>query len=87
MITLFPISSGIPVIVQFSRPSAVPSAPVEVDHVTRLTPALSDALPLTLIDGANVPTLVIAGSKIVRDGRVVSVASAATRVTVIVRTT
>jgi hypothetical protein len=45
---------------------ALPDAPVELDHVTDVTPAV--AVPLKAILSADVETMVIAGELMVRDG-------------------
>ena len=49
-------------------PVAIPDAPVELDHVTSVTPTLSCAVPLTTIEVADVATVVMAGDKMVTDG-------------------
>ena len=54
--------------VQVDVPVAMPAAPVELDHVTSVTPTLSCAVPLTTMDVADVATVVMAGDKIVTDG-------------------
>ena len=49
-------------------PVAIPAAPVELDHVTSVTPTLSCAVPLTTTVLADVATVVMAGDKMVIDG-------------------
>ena len=46
----------------------MPDPPVELDHVTCATPALSLAVPLTTIELAEVDRVVNAGDKIVMEG-------------------
>jgi hypothetical protein len=59
-------------VLQLVAPLAVPDPPVELDHVTFVTPTLSLAVPLTMMLLADVETLVLAGDAIVSDGAVVS---------------
>ena len=59
--------------VQLFVPLAVPDPPVELDHVTCATPALSLAVPLTTIELAEVERVVNAGDKIVMEGGAVPV--------------
>ena len=72
MIVVIPTYSGIGPVDQLTVPFAVAVPPVEVAHVTCETPTLSLAIPLTVIELADVATLVIGGDKIVIDGGVVS---------------
>lgn len=58
---------------QLVVPAAVPASPFEVDQVTRVTPTLSLAVPLTAMDADEVDTIVSEGTRICKDGGVVSV--------------
>lgn len=69
---VIPTYSGIGPVDQLVVPFAVPDPPVEAAHVTRATPTLSLAIPLTAIELADVATLVIGGDKMVIDGGAVS---------------
>ena len=53
-------------------PVAVPEPPVELVHVTDVTPTLSDAVPANTIVLVVVYTFVLDGDRIVRVGAVVS---------------
>ena len=53
-------------------PAATPASPVEVVHLTEVTPTLSLAIPLTVIDEALVETIVNPGDRICSEGAVVS---------------
>lgn len=56
-----PTSSGISGVAQKFVPTALPDFPLETDHVTALTPALSVAVPRTEIEAEYVTTAVEAG--------------------------
>ncbi len=71
MIMVEPTYSGIGWVVQLFVPPATPESPLDVDQVTCVTPAISDAVPLTTIEASDVATLVLAGDRIVIDGGVV----------------
>jgi hypothetical protein len=53
-------------------PVAIPDAPVELAQVICATPALSDAVPLTTIELADVEEVTMAGDRTVMEGAVVS---------------
>ena len=53
-------------------PVALPLSPALVDHVTAVTPVLSEAVPLNTIDAAVVSTFVPAGELMVSVGAVES---------------
>ena len=53
-------------------PDAVPASPFEVDQATRITPTLSLAVPLTAMAADEVATIVSEGTRICKDGGVVS---------------
>ncbi len=72
MVTVFaPTSSGIDAL-HCAVPDAVPAEPVFVLHTTDATATLSDAVPLKIIDAADVETAVAEGELIVNVGGVVS---------------
>jgi hypothetical protein len=70
VMTFVPVASGIPATLQFVVPVATPLPPRSLDHVTCVTPTLSDAEPLKSID-EDVVVLVV-GDAIDTVGRVVS---------------
>lgn len=72
MIVLIPTYSGIGPVDHWFVPLATPEAPVEFSHVTLATPTLSLAVPVTVIEVAEVATVVIVGNRIVIDGGTVS---------------
>jgi hypothetical protein len=71
VITLVPVSSGT-VAFQALVPLAIPESPVELAHLTEVTPTLSEAVPLKTRLDAVVETIVDPGEPIVNDGGVVS---------------
>ena len=72
MIIVVPTYSGIAGVAQLFVPLATPESPFDVDQVTCATPTLSNAVPLTTMEAADVVTLVMAGERTVMDGGVVS---------------
>ena len=56
-----PTSSGISGVAQKFVPTALPDLPLETDHVTALTPALSVAVPRTEIEAEYVTAAAEAG--------------------------
>jgi len=69
--TFVPTSTGA-CRLQYAVPDAVPEAPVEVVHVTAVTPTLSFAVPLTAMLVEDVETIVEAGETMRSVGGVVS---------------
>jgi len=69
--TLVPISSGA-CADQLIVPEAAPEGPVEVDHVTAVTPTLSLAVPVIEIVCPDVDTMVEPGDTTTSVGGVVS---------------
>jgi hypothetical protein len=67
--TLSPVTRGT-CADQLVVPAAVPEPPVDVDHVTEVTPELSAAVPVTVRDAAVVLRIVEAGEVIRSDGGV-----------------
>jgi hypothetical protein len=61
-----PTSKGMAGMLHCSVPVALPAAPVELDHVSDVTPAV--AVPLNAMVAADVETMVIAGEAMVSDG-------------------
>ena len=53
-IVVDPTYSGMPDVLQLAVPLAVPVAPLDVAHVTDVTPTLSVAVPLTTNELADV---------------------------------
>jgi hypothetical protein len=53
-------------------PDAVPAPPVDVVHVTEVTPTLSIAVPLKVMADEATETMVEPGERIVSDGGVLS---------------
>ena len=67
-----PTSSAICGVVHVVVPVAAPEPPVELLHVTHVTPVLSDAVPEKTIAAAVVNAFVVAGDVMVSVGGVVS---------------
>jgi hypothetical protein len=72
VIVFVPTNSGMGAVFQLVVPVAVPEPPVELVHVTVVTPALSEAVPVKTTVAADVATFVPAGDMIVSVGGVVS---------------
>jgi hypothetical protein len=73
VITLVPLWSEIPEMLQFVVPLATPLPPRSFDHRTCVTPTLSDAVPLNeVIDELVEYVVPLVGEPIVTVGRVVS---------------
>ncbi len=71
VITLVPTSRGT-LADHDAVPAATPASPVEVVHLTEVTPTLSLAIPLIAITGALVAMMVNPGEWICSEGAVVS---------------
>ena len=61
-----PTSKGMAGTFHCAVPVALPEAPVELDHVSEVTPAV--AVPLNAMVAVDVETMVIAGEVMVSDG-------------------
>jgi hypothetical protein len=77
VIVFVPTSRGIGGVFQVVVPVAVPEPPVELVHVTEVTPTLSDAVPEKTMVAEDATTLVLAGERMARVGGVVSLVGGA----------